>query len=174
LRVGVDLAPRARPEPGIELLRADATQLPLLGGSFDAILAFDVLEHIEADRAVMREMLRVLAPAGTIWLSTPARATRFWPCFIHPYANRAFGHVRNGYTPDQLRALLPESSEWRMELFFWDEPLLRAAFVPLHLLDRFAPPLADRLTRWCFALDRLRPDGPRGHLFGSVRRAATP
>jgi SAM-dependent methyltransferase len=171
LRVGVDLAPRARPQPGIELLRADARQLPLLRGSFDAILAFDVLEHIEDDRAVMREMLRALAPGGTLWLSTPARDTRFWPRFIHPYANYAFGHVRNGYTPGQLRALLPPGDEWRLELFFWDEPLLRAAFVPLHLLDRLAPPLADRLTRWCFALDSWRAAGRRGHLFGSVRRA---
>jgi SAM-dependent methyltransferase len=172
LRVGVDLAPRARPQPGIELLRADARRLPLLGGSFDTILAFDVLEHIEDDRAVMREMLRVLAPGGALWLSTPARDTRFWPRFIHPYANYAFGHVRNGYTPGQLRGLLPRGGEWRMDLFFWDEPLLRAAFVPLHLLDRLAAPLADRLTRWCFALDSRRADGRRGHLFGCVRRAA--
>lgn len=167
LRVGVDLMPRARAESGIEIVRADARRLPMLQGAFDCILLFDVLEHVEHDRAVMHELLRVLAPGGTLWLSTPARDTRFWPKFIHPYANYAFGHVRNGYTPEQLRALLPDE-RWRMDLFYWNEPLLRAAFVPLHLADRLAPALADRATRWCFALDSRWPEGKHGHLFGRV------
>ncbi|GAB4204413.1 MAG: hypothetical protein OHK0022_29530 [Roseiflexaceae bacterium] len=170
LRVGVDLAPRARPEAGIEILRADARCLPVLDSQFDCILAFDVLEHIEDDRAVMGELLRVLAPGGTLWLSTPARDTSFWPRFIHPYANRAFGHVRNGYTVKQLCGLIA-SPEYYVELFYWNEPLLRAAFVPLHLLDRLVPPLADLLTRACVALDSHRPDGMAGHVFGRITRS---
>jgi SAM-dependent methyltransferase len=170
LRVGVDLAPRARPQNGIEIVRADARRLPVLRDAFDCILAFDVLEHIEHDRIVMSELLRVLAPGGTLWFSTPARDTQFWPPFIHAYANRAFGHVRNGYTVEQFRALLSADDSLRLELFHWNEPLLRAAFVPLHILDRLAPALADRCVRWCFTLDSLRPDGRRGHLFGKITR----
>jgi len=169
LRVGVDLLPRARPADGVEIVRADARRLPVLDGQFDCILAFDVLEHIEDDRAVMRELARVLAPGGSIWLSTPARDTRFWPAFIHPYANRAFGHVRNGYSVKEVIALAPLDG-WLFELFYWDEPLLRACFVPLHLLDRLAPPLADLLTRACFVLDSRRPDGLAGHIFGRITR----
>lgn len=169
LRVGVDLAPRTALHGGIKLVRADARALPVLAESFDCILAFDVLEHIEHDRAVMREMLRVLAPGGTLWLSTPASDTRFWPPFIHPYANSVFGHVRNGYAPKELRALVGEG-DWHVELFYWSEPLLRAAFVPLHLLDRLAPPLAAALTRWCFALDSRRSDNSGGHVFGRIMR----
>lgn len=170
LRVGVDLAPRARPGPDVEIVRADARQLPLIDESFSCILAFDVLEHIEHDGAVMRELTRVLAPGGVLWFSTPARDTTFWPSFIHPYANAAFGHVRNGYTPEQIRALLPNDEKLRLESFYWDEPLLRAAFVPLHALDRLAPTLADLCTRWCFALDSRRPNGARGHVFGRVTK----
>ncbi len=169
LRVGVDLAPRARSVGGPEIIQADARQLPIGDGRFSCILAFDVLEHIEQDRKVMHELLRVLAPGGTLWFSTPARAARLWPSFVQPYANHVFGHVRNGYTAEQLHRLLPDTS-WQMELFFWDEPFLRAAFVPLHVLDRIAPALADVGTRWCFAADQPRRQGERGHIFGRVTR----
>src|SRR5262245_8019731 len=117
LRVGVDLAPRARPQNGIEIVQADARRLPVLHGTFDCILAFDILEHIEHDRAVMHELLRVLAPGGTLWFSTPARDTQFWPPFIHAYANRAFGHVRNGYTVEHIRSLLPPGASLKLDLF---------------------------------------------------------
>lgn len=172
LRAGVDLAPRARPTAEIEIIQADARKLPVLEGCVDCILAFDVLEHIEHDRAVMHDLLRVLAPAGTLWFSTPARATTFYPRFIHPYANYAFGHVRNGYTEAQLHSLLPDES-WQIDLFYWNEPWLRAMFVPLHLLDRVAPRMADAGVRWCFAADRSWADGPRGHLFGRISRKSS-
>jgi SAM-dependent methyltransferase len=169
LRVGVDLAPRARPVGGPEIIQADARQLPVGGEQFSCILAFDVLEHIEHDRRVMHELLRVLAPNGTLWFSTPARNAVLWPAFVQPYANHVFGHVRNGYTAHQLRALLPDDS-WQMDIFFWDEPFLRAAFVPLHVLDRLAPSLADIGTRLCFSADKGRAQGDRGHIFGRVTR----
>lgn len=171
LRVGVDLRPKIARAKDLDVVCADARKLPMQPASFDCILAFDVLEHIEHDRVVMREMLRLLAPDGTLWLSTPARNAEFWPPFVQPYANWAFGHVRNGYTHEELRALLPDD-RWEMQLFYWDEPLLRTAFVPLHVIDRLAPPLADRLTRLCFAIDSHYPQGHRGHVFGRVRHRA--
>ncbi len=172
LRAGVDLAPRARPSAEIEIIRADARKLPVLKGCFDCILAFDVLEHIEHDRAVMHELLRVLTHDGTLWFSTPAHATTFYPRFIHPYANYAFGHVRNGYTTAQLHSLLPDQS-WQIDLVYWNEPWLRAAFVPLHILDRIAPSVADMGVRWCFAADRARTDGRHGHIFGRITKKSS-
>ncbi len=170
LRVGVDLAPRARSHDAIEIIRADARALPVLDGSFDCVLAFDVLEHIEDDRSVMREMLRVLSPHGTLWFSTPARDTIFWPRLMHPYANRVFGHVRNGYTVDQLISLIPDKENWHIDMFFWNEPLLRTTFGALHVLDRLIPLVADVCTRQCYRFDQQYADGERGHIFGYIRR----
>jgi SAM-dependent methyltransferase len=169
LRVGVDLAPRARAEDGVEIVRTDARRLPIVQGSFDCILAFDVLEHIEDDRAVMREMLRALARGGTLWISTPALGYRMFPALLTPYTNRVFGHVRNGYTAAELRALIPDPENWEFDCFYWNEPLLRLGFVPLHALYQAAPALAARATQLCYAIDRRFAGGQRGHLFATVR-----
>jgi len=129
-------------QAGIEIVRTDARRLPLVRGSFNCILAFDVLEHIEDDRAVMREMLGALAPAGTLWISTPALGYSMFPGFLTPYTNRIFGHVRNGYTPADLHALIPDHQCWQFDYFYWNEPLLRLGFAPLHALNKAAPALA--------------------------------
>jgi SAM-dependent methyltransferase len=170
LRVGVDMAPRARPQSGIEIVRADARRLPIVAGGFDSILCFDVLEHIEDDRAVMREMLGALAAHGTIWISTPSLGYRMFPNTLTPYTNRIFGHVRNGYTAADLQALIAEPEHWALDYFYWNEPLLRLWFAPLHALYQAAPALAARVTRLVYQLDRRMPSGQRGHLFAMIRQ----
>jgi len=52
--------------------RGDATALPFPDGSFDRIIAAEVLEHIDDDAAAMRELVRVLRPGGTIAATVPA------------------------------------------------------------------------------------------------------
>jgi hypothetical protein len=93
-----------------------------------------------------------------------------FPRLLTPYTNRAFGHVRNGYTAAELRALIPDPENWSFEHFYWNEPLLRLGFVPLHALYQAAPALAARATRACYRLDRHFAHGQRGHLFAAVRR----
>ena len=46
--------------------------LPFDDGSFDLILATDVLEHIEDDQSVMRELRRVAAPGACLLATVPA------------------------------------------------------------------------------------------------------
>jgi SAM-dependent methyltransferase len=174
LHLGVDLNPHLRPSAEIAVVRASATRLPALTDSFDCVLAFDVLEHIEDDRATMREMLRVLAPRGTLWFSTPSVEFRMIPSFLTPYTNRSFGHVRNGYTPDAIRALLPDSERWTIECFYWNEPSLRLSFGALHFVNLAAPGLAALMTRLCYQIDRRFTQGRRGHLLGTIRRRDMP
>ncbi len=168
LRLGIDLAPRLRPDDAIAVARASATAIPAAAASFDVVLAFDVLEHVADDRAMLREICRVLAPGGALYFSTPALAFRFHPAFLTPYTNRSFGHVRNGYTVPQLQALLP--ADFALETFFWNEPALRASFAALHFLQMVAPMAAAALTRLCYRIDANRRAGERGHIFGVVRR----
>lgn len=50
---------------------ADGTSLPLDSGSFDRVFALDVLEHVPDEDAALREIERVLRPAGRAVLSLP-------------------------------------------------------------------------------------------------------
>jgi SAM-dependent methyltransferase len=50
----------------------DATALPFADATFDRVIAAEVLEHIPADQAAMRELARVLKPGGTIAVTVPA------------------------------------------------------------------------------------------------------
>jgi SAM-dependent methyltransferase len=59
-------------ERGIDVVRADARELPLRTGSLDLVTAFDVLEHIEEDYLAAAEITRVLRPGGTALIAVPA------------------------------------------------------------------------------------------------------
>ncbi|HLF50431.1 MAG TPA: class I SAM-dependent methyltransferase [Methylomirabilota bacterium] len=54
------------------LLSSDSTALPLRPASLDCLIALDVLEHIEDDRAALREIARVLRPGGVFLFAVPA------------------------------------------------------------------------------------------------------
>jgi SAM-dependent methyltransferase len=52
--------------------KASCTALPLTEGSVDVLTALDVIEHVEADQAAVREFLRVLKPGGIAVITVPA------------------------------------------------------------------------------------------------------
>lgn len=70
--------------------------------SFDYLLAFEVLEHIEQDGEVIREWMRYLKPGGRILVSVPAHQRKFGR------SDELVGHVRR-YEKEELRALLSGS-----------------------------------------------------------------
>src|SRR5438067_2082644 len=48
------------------LCAADAMRLPFRDGSFDVVVALDILEHLPDDAAALREFQRVLKPGGHV------------------------------------------------------------------------------------------------------------
>ena len=56
--------------PGIDLFQMDARAVPF-EREFDVVGAFDVLEHIEEDELVLREMYRAVRPGGGIVITVP-------------------------------------------------------------------------------------------------------
>lgn len=45
--------------------------LPFADASFDGVLALEIIEHLEAPRAFVRELGRVVRPGGAVVISTP-------------------------------------------------------------------------------------------------------
>ena len=88
--------------------RGDATRLPFPDGSFDRIIAAEVLEHIADDDAAMGELARVLRPGGTMAVTVPAWLAERLCWALSDEYHAPFvpgGHVRI-YTESGLRSRL--------------------------------------------------------------------
>jgi len=80
---------------------ADAVKLPLRDDCCDSLLALDVMEHIEDDRAFADELHRVISPGGTAILTVPVgmwQWTKRDKVMGHyrRYSKREFGRVVAG------------------------------------------------------------------------------
>ena len=56
--------------PGVLLLQVDARDIPYFE-DFDVLGAFDVIEHIDEDEAVLKAMFQALRPGGGLLLTVP-------------------------------------------------------------------------------------------------------
>lgn len=75
---GIFTAMREAGEAGTEVgslavtTNGDALKLPFPDGTFDRIIASEVLEHVTDDQQALREVFRVLKPGGTLAATVPA------------------------------------------------------------------------------------------------------
>ncbi len=87
-------------------VRSDACRLPFADGSFDRVIAAEVLEHIPDDTRAMAELSRVLRPGGTMAVTVP----RCGPEVVNWLLSDAYhevpgGHVRIYRRPTLVRRL---------------------------------------------------------------------
>ena len=67
----IDFARAAYGLPNLRFEQASCEALPHPGGTFDLVVAFEVIEHLDHWREFLLEARRVLAPAGQLIVSTP-------------------------------------------------------------------------------------------------------
>jgi 2-polyprenyl-3-methyl-5-hydroxy-6-metoxy-1,4-benzoquinol methylase len=84
--------------------------------TFDMIFMFEVLEHIEDDRAALSRVHELLRPSGQILLSVPAHEKLFGPSDVFA------GHYRR-YDRAKLIALLEESRFGVQTIWSYGVPL---------------------------------------------------
>ncbi len=91
----IEVARQSVPQ-GVSCEVADVSSLPYEDGTFDLIVCFETIEHVENPDAVLDELARVLTADGLLLISSPNR-NRYVP---------GNPHHRHEYVPDELRAAL--------------------------------------------------------------------
>ncbi|MGB7983486.1 MAG: class I SAM-dependent methyltransferase [Candidatus Nanopelagicales bacterium] len=94
--VALDIDPRGLAPGGV---CGSALALPFADATFDAVSAFDVIEHCDPEQAALAEVRRVLKPGGRFLMSVPAY-TWAWSDF-----DVANGHHRRYTRPRAVAAL---------------------------------------------------------------------
>lgn len=141
-------------------LVSDATRLPFEDGSFDAVFAGEIIEHVPEPAAALSEWKRVLRPGGTLILTTPnrdrllARANgRAMP--VHPE------HVREFTLPEMRGMLAGEGLEVVRTTGIYLEWMLnwyRPAGLRVDMLvSLFSRPVYSPLYRVSMWMGRLAP-----------------
>lgn len=102
--------------PNLRYEAADCTELPFEDGTFDCVVSYETLEHLEAQDCLLNEFRRVMKPHGFLLISSPDKAV-----YTDQQQNRNPWHVRELYRPE-LEALLgayfPAVQLWGQRLAF--------------------------------------------------------
>ena len=100
-----------------QILNAASESLPLPSETFDLILSHEVIEHVQDDRAAIREMMRVLRSPDPASGKPGGRVILFCP-------NRGYPFETHGIY-------------WRGKYYFGNKPFVN--YLPRKLRDKLAP-----------------------------------
>jgi SAM-dependent methyltransferase len=129
--------------------RVEGGRLPFADASFDRVAVVDMLEHVPDEAAFAAELARVTKPGGRLVINTPHAKRTLLRRFRHllGQTDEKHGHLRPGYTPERLAAVLAEGFVLESHITY----------------SRFFSELVDTLLN--FAIERL---GKKGSSKGMV------
>lgn len=144
---------------------ADGTYMPFGKAQFDHVILSDVIEHVLDDQVLIRNAADCVKPGGVLWVSTTAINFSLFPPQITGRAERSWGHVRKGYTPERLLKLI--GNNFNCTLIEWPEYMFRFCYVCIWSCSKYAPQLARQLASLCFLVDQQLKcsQKERGHVY---------
>lgn len=112
----IEHARRYFPASNIDYMLADARTVVFKDESFDAIVSFETIEHVDFSEMLVRQYARWLKPGGVLICSTPNQD-------VMPFDKLKFRfHVKH-YTNSELLALLKQAGLSSVELFAQNDPV---------------------------------------------------
>jgi ubiquinone/menaquinone biosynthesis C-methylase UbiE len=137
LEVGAANVKKAGFDQRLELRFCDAKRLPFAGGSFAAVMSNSIVHHIPEPLEVLREIRRVTAPGGTIFvrdLMRPA-SDRTVKHLVATYVGAANAHQQKMFDESLRAALTLEEIQALVRQLALDPAAVRAT--------------SDRHWTWC-------------------------
>ena len=137
---------------GSGVIQLNSSKLDFPDQAFDRIVLIDCVEHVQDDRRFLEEISRIARSGGEIIINVPHRkesALRRLRVAIGQ-TDEAHGHVRHGYTFEQLQAACPPS----------------LTFLEHRTYSRFFSELIDTVITWGVRRAKSQPHG--GGVKGTV------
>jgi SAM-dependent methyltransferase len=93
---------------GTDVVQLNGGPMPFRNAEFHRVVLVDCLEHVRDDRGFLREVARVTKPGGEVVINVPLRKESWLRRFriAIGQTDQAHGHVRPGYTVNELADLL--------------------------------------------------------------------
>lgn len=107
-----------REHPELDLVLYDGMAMPLADASFDAVVSYQVLEHVGSLETTLAECIRVLKPGGIMYHVVPnyhsfyeGHYGVFWWPFLNQTSGRWYLKLLRKYTPyyESLNSVKPKT-----------------------------------------------------------------
>ncbi len=149
--------------PEVSYARGSGLELPVRDSAVDAVMAFDVIEHVPDDEAFVAELVRVVRPGGTVILTTPADDIRLLPEPGQRWIDKQWGHDRvRGYSAGRLEELFAAAGVSRPHVLSVAMRAYRLGYFPMRALWGVAPALGRSLVAAAARFDNRHIGGGHG------------
>jgi len=116
---------------GLHTIQADATEMPCESESISAIIAMDVLEHINLDSTALTEFHRILEKGGKVFITVPAFN------FLWSAHDEAVSHFRR-YSKKELQEKVVSANFQIDKIRYWNSLMFPMAVLQRMLFQRSA------------------------------------